>query len=72
MSSDLKEKLREITGEYDTEAVIETLRDIVEEDLSAYVEACTAQYKRDEVVACLEACINHLQDASTAYYASLK
>lgn len=72
MSSELREALEQITGEYDTEAVIETLKDIVESDLSAYVEACTTQYKRDEVVACLEACINHLQDAATAYYASLK
>jgi hypothetical protein len=52
------------------ETLIDTVRELVEADLRAYV--LDDNGSNLDVVACLEGCINHLGDAKMAYYASLK
>jgi hypothetical protein len=64
------EKLRE----FSVEDYISAIREYVEEDLRRYVmpDKPRSEPPHPLVVQCLEACINHLSDASMAYYASLK
>ncbi len=53
------------------EEIIDGVRLIVEDDLRQ-VKAGAEYENRDLVIACLEACIQHLGDASLAEYASRK
>lgn len=69
----LKSK-EDIWTEFSVEDLIGAIREYVEDDLNGYVSHADVDGEppHPAVVAALEACINHLGDASMAYYASLK
>ena len=58
---------------FSIEDYIDAIRESVEDDLKSYLDGAEdGEQPHPLVVSCLEACINHLGDASMAYYASLK
>jgi len=60
-------------GKFSIEDFIHAIQEFVEQDLHNYViNAPESEPPHPLVIACLEGCVNHLSDASMAYYASLK
>ena len=58
---------------FSIEDYIDAIRESVEDDLKNYLDGAEdGDLPHPSVVFCLEGCINHLSDAKTAYYASLK
>lgn len=59
-------------GQFNVETLMAAMQLWVENDKKKYIEMCTADKPNENVVACLDACIEHIQDARMAYYCSLK
>ena len=70
---ELKIRLLEDYGEASIEDMIGAVRLIVEADKEQYLKGSQeGEAPHPLVVRCLDATVQHLQDASFAYYASLK